>query len=215
MVMAAIASLPSAQTLGVETRAGMPRLLDAEAGLVAIREDVGRHNALDKWRSAGSPLSAKRRRRQAAALSCYFRVSVEMVQKTAAIGASVLVASRPRHRLPSNRGARRHHAHRRRAADGFEVFTFPERLMMEAAENARESMDTAKLIRMANQIATFFRHEGEEAGAQSVKSIWWSSGIAHAPRHSGASRLGRRRARSHRLEGRERAAGCRTGESGR
>ncbi len=30
-------------------------------------------------------------------------------------------------------------------------------------------MDTAKLIRMANQIATFFRHEGEEAGAQSVK----------------------------------------------
>jgi formate dehydrogenase subunit delta len=29
-------------------------------------------------------------------------------------------------------------------------------------------MDSAKLTRMANQIALFFRHEGEEAGARST-----------------------------------------------
>jgi formate dehydrogenase subunit delta len=29
-------------------------------------------------------------------------------------------------------------------------------------------MDTSKLVRMANQIATFFHHEGESAGAKST-----------------------------------------------
>jgi FdhD protein len=64
-------------------------LFDAKLKLVCVREDVGRHNAMDKV--IGWALQQKLLPLQSAVLCVSGRLSFELVQKTAASGAAVLV----------------------------------------------------------------------------------------------------------------------------
>jgi FdhD protein len=86
-VMQAIAALPGAQPLHDATRAVHAAGFWA-GGLLAVREDVGRHNALDKL--VGHMVRAGTH--PAGAVLLTSRVSIDMVQKVAALGAPMLVA---------------------------------------------------------------------------------------------------------------------------
>ncbi len=89
-IAAAMADLFEAQRLNREARAiHAAALWRPVQGLIAIREDVGRHNALDKL--AGS-LARAGELCSASMVLLTSRVSVEMVQKAARMGAPIIAA---------------------------------------------------------------------------------------------------------------------------
>jgi FdhD protein len=129
-IMRAIESVTSSQPLNRETRAMHGAAFwEPPLGLRTIREDVGRHNALDKL---GGALAREHVATADGMVVLTSRVSVEMVQKTAFIGIPFIVAiSAPTALAVRTAEAAGITLVAIARGDGFEIFTHPGRITTE------------------------------------------------------------------------------------
>lgn len=129
----AMAALGPLQALNHETRAvHAAAYFEPGRGILALTEDVGRHNALDKLvgKAATAGFDAGR-----GILLLTSRVSIEMVQKAAVLGVGVIAAVS----APTSLAIRTAEAAGLTLcaivrADGFEIFTHPWRIDLPSSE---------------------------------------------------------------------------------